>query len=82
LLVTFKDKIEFDEPRSLEEAIRKLNGCYDKSKDMFESKQDWKGNENTKGNWDKKRGGLQDTGNKENVVSHKKFNTTKKGQGF
>ena len=28
LLVAFKDKIEFDELRSLEEAIRKLKHCY------------------------------------------------------
>jgi len=30
-LVSFKDNIEFDELRSLEEAIRKLKYCYEKS---------------------------------------------------
>ena len=32
LLVAFKDMIEFDEPISLEEAIRKLRHCYEQSK--------------------------------------------------
>ena len=30
--IEFKDKIEFGEPRSLEEAIRKLKHCYEQSK--------------------------------------------------
>jgi len=38
LLVKFKDNNEFDEPRSLEDAIRKLNHCYEQSKCRFESK--------------------------------------------
>ena len=29
LLIAFKDRIQFDEPRSLEEAIRKLKHCYE-----------------------------------------------------
>jgi len=40
LLVAFKDKIEFNEPRSLEEAIRKLNHCYEQSKHRAEMKPD------------------------------------------
>ena len=54
--VAFKEKIEFDEPRSLKEAIRKLNYCYEKSKCRSKSKKDWRGNENNKGKWVKKRG--------------------------
>lgn len=40
LLVSFKDHIEFDDPRSLEEAIRKLKNCYEKSKCKLEFKCD------------------------------------------
>jgi len=38
LSVEFKCRIEFDEPRSLEEAIRKLNHFYKKSKCKSDSK--------------------------------------------
>jgi len=30
--VAFKDKIEFDEPKYLDESIRKLKHCYEQSK--------------------------------------------------
>jgi len=32
LLISFKDMIEFDESRSLEEAIQKLKHCYEQLK--------------------------------------------------
>lgn len=48
-LVAFKDMIEFDEPRSLEEAIRKLKHSYEKSKCKTKSQQVWKGKEKSKG---------------------------------
>jgi len=38
--IAFKDRIEFDEPRSLEEAIQKLKHCYKQSKHRFETKPD------------------------------------------
>ena len=38
LPIAFKDKIEFDEPRSLEEAIRKLKHCYEQLKHENETK--------------------------------------------
>jgi len=50
----FKDIIEFDEPRPLEEAIRKLKHFYEKSKHRFVTKPDWKGNAKKKGEWDRK----------------------------
>ena len=34
--LTFKDHIEYDEPRSLEEAIGKLKHCYEKLKHKAE----------------------------------------------
>lgn len=37
--------IEFDEPISLEEAIKKLKHCYEQLKRRCETRQDWKGNE-------------------------------------
>ena len=45
----FKCQFEFDEPLSLEEAIRKLKHCYEQSNCRCEFKCDWKGNEKTKG---------------------------------
>ena len=40
---------EFDEPRSLEEAIQKLRNCYEQSKCKSKTKLDWKGNAKNKG---------------------------------
>ena len=49
LSIVFKDRIEFDEPRSLEEAIKKLKHCYEESECRYETKKYWKGNEKNKG---------------------------------
>jgi len=38
LTIAFKDRIEFDEPRSLEESIWKLNHYYEQSKHRYETK--------------------------------------------
>ena len=46
---TYRDQIEFDEPRSLEECIRKLKHCCEQSKHKIEPKCDLKGNEKAKG---------------------------------
>ena len=40
LLVGYRDHIEFGEPRSLEEAIRKLKHCYEQSEHKVKSKND------------------------------------------
>eukprot|EP00253_Pinus_taeda_P014682 PITA_14682 len=45
---TFKDWIEYDEPRSLEEVIGKLKHYYDQLKRKTESKKGWKGNDKNK----------------------------------
>jgi len=79
-LVAFKGHIDFDEPHSLEEPIRKLKHCYGQSKHKPELKCDWKGNEKTKGKWPQKKGRYQDVGEKENLVPCKKF-TVEKGHG-
>jgi len=63
--ITFKERIDFDKPRSLEEAIQKLKHCYEQSKRKSETKQDWRGNAKNKGKWDKKRTRPQNIGNKE-----------------
>jgi len=80
--VAFKDVIEFNEPRSLEEAIKKLNHCYEKSKHKYETKQDWRNNAKNKGKWDKKQERPQETGNKENATLHNKFNASIRGKEF
>jgi len=81
LSMAFKDTIEFDEPRSLEETLWKLKHCYKQSKYRTETKLYWIGNAKNKGKWDKKRVILQDLGNKENVAQPKRFNVSYKGQG-
>ena len=43
-MIAFKDRIEFGETKSLEDAIPKINNCYEKSKCRSETNPDWKGN--------------------------------------
>jgi len=81
LLVSDRDWIEFDEPRSLEEAIRKLKHCYEQLKRKFEPKHDLKINEKAKGKWPPKRGRPQYASEKENAVPYKIFNTAEKSPG-
>lgn len=76
LPVAFKDRIEFGEPRSLEEAIRKLKHCYEQSKHRIVTKTTWKDNERNKRKWDKKRARPQSIDNKENVAPPKRFNAS------
>jgi len=81
LPIAYRYWIEFNEPRSLEEAIRKLKHCFEKSKRKVEPKHDLKGNEKVKGKWPPKQGRLQGAREKENLVPYKKFNTVEKGHG-
>jgi len=67
-LIAFRYRMEFDEPRSLEEAIRKLKYFYEQSKCRSKTRPDWRGNYNNKGNWDK-----------ESVARPNKFNRSGKG---
>jgi hypothetical protein len=39
---SYQDKIEFDEPKTLEDTIRKAKYCYDQSKHRQEPLKDWK----------------------------------------
>ena len=55
LPLTFRDWIEYDEPRSLEKVISKLKHCYEKSKCKTKSQQGWKGKDKAKGKWHPKR---------------------------
>ena len=45
---SYKDIIEFDEPLTLEEAIRKAKYCYDQNKIKPDSHKAWKDNKNGK----------------------------------
>jgi len=56
LPATYKDQIEFDEPWSMEESIRKLKHCYEQSNCKAEPKRDLKGNEKVKEKWPLRRG--------------------------
>ena len=43
---SYKDRIEFDEPRTLEEAIRKVKYCYDHNKGKPDIHKAWKDKKN------------------------------------
>ena len=45
---SYKDRIEFYEPRTLEEVIRKDNYCYEKSKGKPDYHNSWKDKKNDK----------------------------------
>ena len=66
LLEEYRDWIEFNEPRLIEESIQKLKHCYEKSKHKVEPKRDLKWNEKVKGKWTTKQGRPQDACEKEN----------------
>ena len=51
---SYKDQIEFYEPRTLEEAIRKAKYCYEKSKNKPDYQKTWKNKMNEKLNQRKK----------------------------
>ena len=38
----FKERIEYDNPKMLKEAMRKVNFCYDPSKNKRENVPNWK----------------------------------------
>ena len=39
---SYKDRIEFDEPRTLEQALRKAKYCYDQNKSKPKFHREWK----------------------------------------
>ena len=45
---SYRDIIEFDEPRTLEEAIRKAKYCYDQNKGKHDYRKEWKDKKNVK----------------------------------
>ena len=45
---SYKDIIEFYEPRTFEETIRKDKYCYDQNKGKHDHHKDWKGKKNEK----------------------------------
>ena len=47
---SYKDRIEFNEPRTLEEAVRKDKYCYEKSKGKLDYHKTWKGKKNEMSN--------------------------------
>jgi len=42
LPLTFKDRIEYENPKMLEEAMRKANFCYEQSKNRRDNAPSWK----------------------------------------
>ena len=47
--LAFRDWIEYDEPQTLEEVIRKLKHCYEQSKCKNVSQHGWKGKDKGRG---------------------------------
>lgn len=77
----YKDQIDFDEPRSLKEAIRKLKHFYEQLKCKVEPKHDLKRLDKAKGKFPSKKGRPQDASEKDNAIPYKRFNTAEKGHG-
>ena len=57
LPIGFKDKIEFDNPKTLEEAMRKAIFCYEQSKNKREGIPNWKNKRRS--NFEQRRKGLK-----------------------
>lgn len=53
-LLVFRDRIEYDEPSSLEEFIGKLKHWYEQSKRKRESQHGWKGKDKGRGKFQPK----------------------------
>ena len=68
--LAFKDRIEYDEPHTLEDFIGNLKHCYEHSKCKNKSQQGWKGKEKGKGKWEPKRTTSNNAKEKENVAPH------------
>ena len=51
---SYKDRIEFYEPRTLEEAITKAKYCYEQSKGKYDYHKTWKDKKNEKSDQRKK----------------------------
>ena len=54
---SYKDKIEFDKPRTLEEAIRKEMYCYDQNKRKLDNHKTWEEKKN--GKFDQRKKGFK-----------------------
>ena len=54
---SYKDRIEFDEPRTLEKDIRKARYCYDQNKGKLDIHKAWKDKKNEK--FDQKKKGFK-----------------------
>ena len=65
----YKDIIEFYEPRTMEEAIRKDKCCYDKIKGKIDYHKTWKDKKNEKSNQRKKGFKPSNFGNQPNQPS-------------
>ena len=81
LPLTFRDHIEYDEPRTLEEVIVKLKHFYEQSKRKTKYQHGWKGKDKGKGKWQLKRTWHHNVEEKENFSPYKKFNIVRQGHG-
>ena len=62
LLAIYKDRIKYDDPKNLEEAMRKAKVCYEKNKNRTEHTSSWKGKITDNYNQGRKNNSFQTTG--------------------
>ena len=53
----FKERIKYDNPKTLEEVMRKTNFCYDQNKNKRENVPNWKNKR--RGNFEQKKKGTK-----------------------
>ena len=64
LPLSFKDIIEYDNPKTLEEAMRKANFCFEQRKNKKEGKPNWKSKRTS--NFEQRRKGFKPNRNFKN----------------
>jgi len=74
---TFKDRIEYDNPKMLEEAMRKANLCYEKSKNRRDNTPNWKTKRGGNSDFKEKNSNYKkDVGNNSQNFSKPNFQNT------
>lgn len=66
LPIYYKDKIQYDEPRTLDEAIRKAHSLYEQTKGRMNMRESWKGK--VKDNQDQRKKGYKPPSSKSNPL--------------
>jgi len=68
LLAIYKDRIKYDDPKTLEEAMRKAKVCYEQNKNRTEHTSSWKEKITDNYNQGRKNNRFQTTGIREVII--------------